>query len=313
MAPTASMTPPLLSPVEKEMPNEERPSTNEQELQFYDPESVLSVSRDVAFGYLILMTGGAVEYEPPALEQVTSAQQQQNNSSQPTQSSTPRLDDESASLAYAAIVDGNVLHACFGLKATASGRVSNGAIPTIGGKGHSYSIFCCFPASPATLDALQLVLPQVTKNKLRMQNLIEILREVQDLQYDGLGPGAAAAGAVDTSKVPLNVQVIQAYVHLFTAVVRYHDTKKFVKSDASKVAPQTKTDEDGIICCCTNILNSMKKRIFSKQKSNPQLEKLQQDTLKDIENGFCGLREDIWESLERMATQTAFTGVSMEE
>lgn len=36
------------------------------------------------------------------------------------------------------------------------------------------------------------------------------------------------------------------------------------------------------------------------------------DTLLDNDNSFKGLNSDIWESLERMATQTAFTGVSVE-
>ena len=41
-------------------------ANNEQHgLRFYDPASILDVSRELAFGYLILLTGGAVEYAPP--------------------------------------------------------------------------------------------------------------------------------------------------------------------------------------------------------------------------------------------------------
>lgn len=313
------------------------PNNNEQELQFYDPTAVLSVSREVAFGYLILLTGGAVEYEAPTLEDVSSKKQQQQSKNEPqsptsqqkeqppqnqtadtttnkeqtisAKSSTPTctLDEESASLAFSAIVDGNVLHPCFGLKATANGRVSN-APTIIGDKQNKHpSLFCCFPTSPGTLDALQLVLPHLTVNKLRMQNLVEVLREVKELHYDVVGTGVG----VDLSVVPLYMRVIQAYVKCFTAIVRYHDTRKYFKNDSTSKGGE-KSKPDGVIICCSNLFSRWN-RLFFKNKSNPQLEKLQQDTLQDIKNGFRGVREEIWESLERMATETAFTGVSVEE
>mmetsp|Transcript_21499 Transcript_21499/g.46715 ORF Transcript_21499/g.46715 Transcript_21499/m.46715 type:complete len:346 (+) Transcript_21499:260-1297(+) len=337
MTPPATTTQtPLLSAIDMEAPvkepaskNNSTPNNNEQELQFYDPTVVLDICREVAFGYLILLTGGAVEYEPPTLEDASSLKKQppQDGSQPPAQSqdqttkqanksqaqssgklvSTPTLDAESASLAYAAIVDGNVLHACFGLKATANGRVGNDTnIPIIGDKNKQSSLFCCFPSSSA---ALQLVLPHAAKNKLKMQNLMEMLREVRDLHYEALESSVAAASG--TSKVPLYMQAIHAYIHCFTAIVRYHDTKKSLKSESTTNNKEKQSKPDGIIVCCANLLNKL--NLFSKPKDNTQLEQLQNDTLQDIEHGFRGLKEDIWESLEKMATETAFTGVSVEE
>lgn len=262
---------------------------NDQDLQFYDPTAVLGISREVAFGYLILLTGGGVEYEPPKLQDTTQVPID-------ITISTPTLDEHSAALAYAAIVDGNVLHACFGLKATANGRVR------IGDKNdRSSSFFCCFPTSSA---ALQMVLPQATKDKLKLQNSVEILREVRDLDHESLESSPAAA--VGVSNVPLYMQAIRAYIHCFMAIVRYHDTKIFIKGDET-----TNKKLDEIIDCCTSLLNKL--NVFSKPKGNSELEKLQNETLKEIESGFRGLKEDIWESLEKMAAETAFTGVSVQE
>ena len=68
------------------------------------------------------------------------------------------------------------------------------------------------------------------------------------------------------------------------------------------------------INCCTNIFTKLNP--FSsktKNETNQKLEQLQKDTLQDITTGFHGLKEDIWKNLERMATETAFTGVSVEQ
>lgn len=301
---------PLLSSSEKNVSNTTGAMTSnistsnnnkEQELQFYDPTAILGISREVAFGYLILLTGGAVKYEPPKPEDVLSGQRQAATNSQ-----SPILDEENASLAYAAIVDGNLLHACFGLKASANGQIRN-AVPTIGGKNNSSSsILCCFPTSSATFDALQLVLPHAAKNKLRMNNLVEMLREVRDLHYETIG---TTEGTKDTSKVPVYINVIQAYVCCFTSVVRYQDSKQYTKKGSSNSKGNRSKEEGGM---CSKLVKKLN-RLFSKSKSNPQLDLLQRDTLADIENGFLGLREAIWESLERMATQTAFTTVPSRE
>lgn len=278
-------------------------------MQFYDPSAILDISRDVALGYLILLTGGMLEYEPPtSLAQKPPQDDSQEiaptNNHKPATTST--LDEESASLAYAAIVDGNVLHACFGLKATVG---TNSSVPTLGEKNKqsssSSSLLCCFPTTSATL---QLVLPHAAKNKLKMQNLMEVLREVGDLHDEALlaTSGIASPTAADdgNKNMPVYTKVIRAYTHCFTAIVRYHDAKKFL----------TKKDSDskeGNTSCFSNILKKLKE-FATKSKCNPPLEKLQSDTLSDIDHGFQGLKEGIWESLENMAAETAFTGVSME-
>ena len=313
---------PLLSPKEKEVSTQMIGSTTtshiksiesnngEHEIQFYDPTVLLGIPRDVAFGYLILLTGGDVEYVAPTLEE----QQQQSNGDDEkcsdkkhhSQLQQQELDEESASLAFAAITDGNVLHTCFGLKATANGSSYTTPPTIIGGKRESSSIFCCFPNSSA-LDALQLMLPHLSKNKLKMHKLIETLREVRDLDYD---VSLSEGGGTGLVKVPLYIQVIRAYVNCFTSIVRYHDTKKYL---TTKKKGEQKSD-GMFINCCTNIFTKLN-HFSSKKKNdnNPKLEQLQKDTLQDITSGFHGLKEDIWESLERMATETAFTGVSVEE
>lgn len=308
---TSTAQTPLLSPVdvEREVPTTSNISrlnnNNEQELlQFYDPTAVLGISREVAFGYLILLTGGNVEYEAPTLEEVQQLQgdSQSLTAEQANTSQASTLDEESASLAYASIIDGNVLHACFGLKATANGRAS--AVPTIGDK-QSSSVFCCFPTSSA---ALQLVLPHVAKNKLKMIDLVETLREVQDLYHEGSGVGVGGAEGGDADKDPLYVRIIQAYSKGFAAIVRFHDSKKYIKK---KDGNSNNTGNQSIIVCCSKLLDKMNP--FSKAKSDPKLERLQNDALGEIENGFQGLKEEIWECLERTATETAFTGVSVED
>ena len=325
---------PLLSPIKKEVSTQMIGSTTtshiksiesnngeHDDLEFYDPNILLNIPRDVAFGYLILLTGGAVEYVAPTLEEVSAAATTNNNNTQQQQSNgdhekfsdkkhhsqlqQQQLDEESASLAFAAITDGNVLHTCFGLKATANGSSYTTPPTIIGGKRESSSIFCCFPNSSA-LDALQLMLPHLSKNKLKMHKLIDTLREVRDLDYDV----SFSEGGTGIVKVPLYIQVIQAYVNCFTSIVRYHDTKKYLTTDK-----KGEQKSGGMfINCCTNIFTKLN-HFSSKKKNdnNPKLEQLQKDTLQDITSGFHGLKEDIWESLERMATETAFTGVSVEE
>jgi len=288
--------------------NEINNNNNEHhdQLQFYDPSATLDIPREVAYGYLVLLTGGAVEYEAPTLEEVR--QQQDTTTVTPNQQKSipsSTLDEESASLAYASIVDGNVLYTCFGLK-TIVGSNNSSSIPTIGGKQQSTSIFCCFP--DASLDALQLVLPQSSKNKLKMQKLCEVLRDVGDLHLETLENECTSSLSATPTKMPLYQQIINAYVHLFTSIVRYHDTMIHLKKKSDKGADKKKND---IFHCCSSIFSKLNP-FSSKKSKNAALEQLQKDTLSDIDNLFKGLNSDIWESLENVATQTAFTGVSVE-
>ena len=365
-APMPTAETPLLSPLDKELPpklligsstipntnNLSSNNNNEHELHFYNPSTILDISREVAFAYLILLTGGAIDYVPPtALVEVegggvvapSSSMQQQpqsqtesisplfvlteqgcsnSSSSNTTTSTTTNLNDESASLAYAAIVDGNVLHACFGLKITPNGRLSNTAatskyVGNAPSRSSSYSLFCCFPlgggASSPTLDALHLVLSNLSSNRTKMQHLVEILREVRELHIESSLDGGVGALYASNTKAPLHLQVIHAYVHCFTSIVRYHDAKKIiVSSDASSSSSSSSKKRKSNVC--SRFLKKINPLSRKKKHADPRLEQLRIDTLHDIEGGFHGLKEDIWESLERMATETSFTGcASLEE
>ena len=80
-----------------------------------------------------------------------------------------------------------------------------------------------------------------------------------------------------------------------------------MKKKNDKGADKTKGND--IFHCCSKIVS----KLFSSKTRNVALEQLQKDTLADIDNSFKGLNSDIWESLENVAAQTAFTGVSVEE
>ncbi|KAL3784841.1 hypothetical protein ACHAW5_009060 [Stephanodiscus triporus] len=326
-------------------------NNNEHELRFYDPAAILDVSRELAFGYLILLTGGAVDYVGPVVvaegdpssstTTTTAAARRESQSPRPSSSSTDRdaslssssssattFEEESSSLAYAAIVDGNVLHACFGLKAVSSSAAANGrsSIPTIGGGGEngrrsSRSVFfCCFPSSSGAMDALHLALPRLSRNNARMQNLVDVLREVRDLDHEEASRGSVAAAyatagatmdATTTAKqqAPLYVRVVRAYVTCFAAVVRYHDAREIINKndddddDAVDRRGKAGRPRGGIVVRCSGVLA----KCFGKTKTNPKHDTLRKDALGEIAIGFRGLREDIWQGLENMATESAIT------
>lgn len=375
---------PLLSPLEKEFPksliysgSSTKPNTynnnssidvNDHELHFYNPATILDLSREVAFAYLILLTGGDVDYVAPTslveieagmAKSFSSAKQQPQSINQPDSPlssirsttiqedsrkqimTTHNFDDETASLAYSAIVDGNVLHACFGQKITPNGRVSNksagsklmdgDASRSSGGETNPpqlsspYSFFCCFPrggsASSPTLDVLHLVLSNLSSDRTKMQHLAEILKEVREMHLESSLGGedcAVGAGVLSTSnstKLPLHLQVVRAYIHCFASIVRYHDAKEIILCSHGEGNRKNIMKKRTSNIICTNFLKKI--HILSRNKSNttnPRLEQLRTDTLYDIGKGFHGLKEDIWESLERVATETSFTGcASLEE
>ena len=295
METTAASATPLMSTTKQEVPNNTAANNNntccENELQFYDPNAVTNIPRDVAFGYLILLTGGNVDYEAPTLptENESSDQQPQQ------QLSAPALDDETSQLAYAAIVDGNVLHAVFGLKAAANGKANN----IINEKPKS-SIFCCLPTA-STLDALQLILPQTTKNKLKREQLVEVLQEVRDLYFESM----EQQNDDGVASLSLYTEVTKAYANCFMAIINYHDQKLLLeKSGGSK--------ESKGLPCCPSILenliffNSKKKR----SKKDQKIEDLKKETLSNIAVVFDGLRNKIWEKLEHATGTTAAISVT---
>lgn len=264
--------------------NEEK-TANEHELQFYDPQAVLrTVSREVAFGYLILLTGGNFAYKAPTLpENQSGDHQQQRQELEDEVVTPPTLDEETSQLAYAAIVDGNVLHAVFGLKAAANGKAN-----IIINEKPKSTILCCIPVS--TLDALDFILPQSTKNKAKMQQLIEALQEVRDLYHDSMEVPEDTSANFTT----LHREVIQAYVNCFAAIARYHD----------EIAQLEKLNGKDSLLDNVALFKSKKK----KQKDE-KIEELQKATLKEVECGFSGLREKIWEKLEQTTGATAAISV----
>ena len=274
---TVSATPLILST--KSSNDNDNKSSDGNELKFYDPDAVLTVSREVAWGYLILLTGGNFEYEAPTLtEKQLADQEQQHDNNNNRETTSPILGEETSQLAYAAIVDGNVLHAVFGLKATANGKANN----IINEKPKS-SIFCCLSSS--TLDALEFILSHSAKNKVKMQQLIEALQEVRDLYFESLEVPE------DTSaNFTLHVDIIKAYVNCFNAITRYHDQISLLE----KLNGKESMFESVVL------FNSKKKK-----QRDKTLEDLRAATLNEIEHGFNGLREEIWEKLEQTTGATA--------
>jgi len=279
---------PLMTPTKEvssdDNNNNDNKTANEHELQFYDPHAVLrTVSREVAFGYLILLTGGNFEYKAPTLPENQSGGQQQQQQESKDEAASSTLDEETSQLAYASIVDGNVLHAVFGLKASPNGKANH-----IINEKSKTTILCCFPSS--TIDALDFILPQSTKNKVKMQQLVEALQEVRDLYHDSLEVPE------DTSaSFTLHMEVIQAYINLFASIASYHDQVSLLEKLNGKDSML-----DNVI-----IFKSKKK----KQKDK-KLEELQKATLNEIESGFNGLREKIWEKLEQTTGATAAISVT---
>lgn len=297
METTAASATPLMSTTKQEVSNNTTTNNNntscENELQFYDPHAVTNIPRDVAFGYLILLTGGNVDYKAPTVPTENESSDQQPQQQQ-TVMTVPTLDDETSQLAYAAIVDGNVLHAVFGLKAAANGKANN----IINEKPKS-SIFCCLPTS-STLDALQFILPQTTKNKLKREQLVEVLQEVRDLYFESMEQQDDGVASFS-----LHTEVIKAYANCFMTIINYHDQKILLeKSSGSK--------ESKGLQCCPSILenliffNSKKKR----SKKDQKVENLKKETLDNIAAVFDGLRDKIWEKLEHATGATAAISVT---
>lgn len=72
-----------------------QPSTRDQIYQLYDPQELLGMDSNVASGYIILMGGYA----------------DTNNNA-----NNKKLDAGALNLAFAALIEGNVVEACFGVK-----------------------------------------------------------------------------------------------------------------------------------------------------------------------------------------------------
>ena len=213
---------------------------------------------------MILLTGGEFKYTPPNA----------GENSVPLDATQLQA---SRDLAYASLVDGNVLYPCFGLRAAANGRPNDNVL----GKTQKPSIFCCFP-SHSLVDTL--LVPRMSRNRSELQNLIEVLREVQEIDVDEVEHS--------DEKADIPLKVIRAYVSCFACVVRYHDQRELIEKKGNK----------------TGNLNAFR-RLFFPQKDG-DIERLKIDTIKDVQTGFDGLWRDISDCCEKAAAATTLTGLS---
>lgn len=264
--PTQHAQSPLLPPEDEQTQSANR---EEHELHFFDSEAILCIKKEVALGYLILLTGGEFKYTPPP--------KAGENSVPPDATQS----QESRDLAYASLVDGNVLYPCFGLRAAANGRPNDNIL----GNTQKSSIFCCFP-SQSLVDSL--LAPRLSRNRLELQNLIEVLREVREIHFDDV---ESNSGANNKPDIPL--KVIRAYVSCFTCVVRYHDLRESIEKKEKK----------------SGKMNEFRRLFFPKRDSS-DIESLKIDTIKDMQIGFDGLWRDISDSCEKAAAATTLTGLS---
>ena len=243
---------------------------NAPEVQFYDPDVILGVSKEIALGYLVLLTGGDYKCE---------------NDDPQSPNNLPHIDEQTAALAYAAITDGNVLHTCFGLKSGPNGRPTN-----IIGEKQSTSIFCCFPsASTAALPNLR-----GNKSKTHMSDLVELLRDVKDLDY------GSKSSRIDN-------KVIHAYVKCFATIAEYHNAACSLKSSEGDSKARTS------FCSCPKFLVSLSNMLFPSKKSelDVKLEELQKSSLDIIKKEFDELRLCLAET-QTDVVSTAETGVTVD-
>lgn len=283
-----------------------QPNNNTIGIKFYDPNVILRVSKEVALGYLILLTGGNYGYNNKSTEkengaapenelpdtQTTTDKEKQNEGetgdAPQSMNKVPVIDEQTASLAYTAITDGNVLHTCFGLKSAPNGRPTGLII----GEKQSTSIFCCFPsASSSSLQSLRS-----HKSRKELLKLVEVLREVKDLE-----PGSPKGVALD-------IRVIQSYVQCFAAIVKYHDRQLLLGKESNN-APKSSP-----FCTCLATLS----KLLSPKKTDHEASELEKRTLREIEMAFEELKLSIAEEWARLEIQTdvvsvAETGVTVDE
>mmetsp|Transcript_30464 Transcript_30464/g.59261 ORF Transcript_30464/g.59261 Transcript_30464/m.59261 type:complete len:326 (+) Transcript_30464:50-1027(+) len=275
--PLEESTPSAVTPLLSQTPrgDQTKPDVDDVSLQFYDPSAMLTLSRDVAFAYLILLTGGNLDlaeeslkaerdcyhdshndigYVAPSIRRNgQSAQPPENDAQREISASSPTktaMDESTASLAYAAIVDGNVLPACFGLKTLGNGRVLPAGHPPFS-SGNALSTassslwdrLCCLPKSqsPSSCSSssssrhimTNLPLPssprRQSKNSTEMQRTVECLRDIRDRHCQNLSRSHCPASssstvtATEDATTSMYMQVVYAYIHCFAAIVQYHD------------------------------------------------------------------------------------------
>ncbi len=102
---------------------------NAPALPLFDPDSTLEISRDVADGFLILLSSGAKSFKSIKAQKEKDKKSKNTSKSEQGAAQSPPSDDtelsaeelSSIALAFAALTDGNVIEATFGVQ-------SNGGI-----------------------------------------------------------------------------------------------------------------------------------------------------------------------------------------
>jgi hypothetical protein len=277
------------------------------DIQFYEPSAIFGVSKEIASGYLVLLTGGNYKCDGSMAEDNHSKPTDQtdtsetlvlgiNESRDDSQSAgkLPDIDEQTAALAYAAITDGNVLHTCFGLKSGPNGRPTSNII----GEKQSVSIFCCFPsASGPTLQNIR-----ISKSKKDMGKLVEILRDAKESE-------AEIKGVISR----VDAQVIEAYVRCFAAIVKYNDAFTSLQSKGDD--DDSKAKKAKVFCSCPNLFATLSSILFCSKKSelNLKVSELQKSTMAEINGAFADLKIYLAEIQTGDVVSVAETGVTVEE
>mmetsp|Transcript_9057 Transcript_9057/g.12539 ORF Transcript_9057/g.12539 Transcript_9057/m.12539 type:complete len:211 (-) Transcript_9057:194-826(-) len=94
--------------------------------RFYDPDATLEVKPEIAHGFLVLLTNGAI-----ATRKKKSKKTKFMESDSAFGESLLQLleDEEQISLAFLALTDGNIVDACFGIQKHVQGRPKNQPSP----------------------------------------------------------------------------------------------------------------------------------------------------------------------------------------
>eukprot|EP00978_Attheya_sp_CCMP212_P030628 scaffold113397_cov62-Attheya_sp.AAC.1 len=89
-------------------------------IRLYDAESVLEIPRDVASGFLILLSGG--NFNKKSTKGKKQKKTRETTGGEKTSEGSADIDESTLALAFLALTDGNVVDACFGVQQRGRGR-----------------------------------------------------------------------------------------------------------------------------------------------------------------------------------------------
>ena len=104
----------------------QRLSTRDTLFRLYDPQELLNMDSKVASGYVVLMGGypTAMMNNSNKKKQKKKGRQSRDESDGGDDAAVPKLDRGAVNLAFLALTDGNVIDACFGVKAHMSAEAA---------------------------------------------------------------------------------------------------------------------------------------------------------------------------------------------